>query len=135
VSQLRRQQDQLERASIDVLVVTFEEGESASRYVEETALPWPLLLDRDRELYAAYAMGRASRLDVWGPATWRAYAREIAAGARLRRSRSDLLQRGGDVLIDPDGVVVLHHVGNGPADRPPVERILAHARQRAPRDD
>jgi hypothetical protein len=42
------------------------------------------LIDRDRELYAAYAMGRASRLKVWGPATWRAYAKEIAAGARLQ---------------------------------------------------
>jgi hypothetical protein len=135
VSQLRRKLDELERASIDVLVVTFEEGEAASRYAEETALPWPLLIDRDRELYAAYAMGRASRLKVWGPATWRAYAKEIAAGARLQRSRSDLLQQGGDVLIDPDGIVVLHHVGEGPADRPPVERILAQARQRAPRVD
>ncbi|HSH13152.1 MAG TPA: SelL-related redox protein, partial [Desulfurivibrionaceae bacterium] len=33
-------------------------------------------------------------------------------------------QRGGDVLIDPNGMVRLHHIGKGPADRPRVEDIL-----------
>ena len=39
-------------------------------------------------------------------------------------TEGDIFQRGGDVLIDPTGIVALHHVGNGPADRPPVETIL-----------
>ena len=30
----------------------------------------------------------------------------------------------GTFLIDPDGIVQLHHVGEGPADRPGVEMIL-----------
>ena len=34
------------------------------------------------------------------------------------------MQRGGDVLIDPDGIVRMHRVGKGPADRPGVERFL-----------
>ena len=25
------------------------------------------------------------------------------------------MQRGGDVLIDPNGIVCMHHVGRGPA--------------------
>jgi len=31
------------------------------------------------------------------------------------------------VLIDPDGIVRLHHVGEGPADRPAVSDLLAAA--------
>lgn len=37
-------------------------------------------------------------------------------------------QRGGDVLIDPAGIVRVHHVGDGPADRPSVESLLAAIR-------
>ena len=38
--------------------------------------------------------------------------------------KADIMQRGGDVLIDPNGIVRMHHVGKGPADRPGVEMIL-----------
>jgi hypothetical protein len=29
----------------------------------------------------------------------------------------------GDVLIDPEGIVRVHHVGTGPADRPSVSSL------------
>ena len=45
-------------------------------------------------------------------------------GEKLRKSEGDVYQRGGDVLIDPNGMVSLHHVGVGPADRPAIETIL-----------
>ena len=34
-------------------------------------------------------------------------------------------QQGGNVLIDPGGIVRCHHIGRGPADRPSVRVILA----------
>ena len=69
-------------------------------------------------------MFSASFWDVWGAKTWWVYLKEIAKGQKLRKSTGDILQRGGDVLIDPTGIVRLHHVGRGPADRPAVETIL-----------
>ncbi len=36
----------------------------------------------------------------------------------------EVFQQGGDVLVDPQGIVRFHHIGTGPADRPPVQRIL-----------
>jgi hypothetical protein len=36
------------------------------------------------------------------------------------------------VLIDPAGIVQLHHIGQGPADRPPVSLILNLVRQQSP---
>jgi len=56
--------------------------------------------------------------------TWRVYLRELLKGQKLHAAEGDVMQRGGDVLIDPDGIVRLHHVGTGPADRPAVEAIL-----------
>lgn len=105
-------------------VVTFESAPSARRYVLETRLPWPLLIDESRVLYRSYGMFAASFWDVWGPSTWRVYLREVLRGQKLKKPTGDILQRGGDVLIDPAGIVRLHHVGRGPADRPAVAAIL-----------
>ena len=124
-----QQHTELEALGVQVAVVTFEANELARAYVGDTGLRWPLLVDERRELYHAYGMLRASFWDVWGPATWLAYLRALRRGQRLVRrhdeSDADVHQRGGDVLIDPAGVVRLHHVGEGPADRPAVSEIFA----------
>jgi hypothetical protein len=121
---LRRHEDEITGLGLRILVVTFEARERAEAYVHETALRWPLLIDRPRALYAAYGMGRGPRSAIWGPATWLAYARLVARGRRMKPSTGDVRQLGGDVLVDPMGRVALHHVGRGPADRPAVEALL-----------
>ena len=105
-------------------MVTFEAGILARSYVEDTSLPWPLLVDDTRETYRNYGMLSASYWDVWGPKTWWAYLKEIIKGKKLRKSEGDIFQRGGDVLIGPGGTVHLHHIGSGPADRPTVVTLL-----------
>jgi len=110
-------------------VVTFEGGALARAYARDTGLPWPVLVDADRALYRAFGMERGRLRDIYGPAALLAYARLLLRGRRPRRSEADLLQLGGDVLVDPEGIVRLHHVGRGPADRPPVEALLAVARR------
>lgn len=104
--------------------MTFENDFFARQYVAETALTWPLLIDADRAVYRGYGMLAASFWDIWGPATWRAYLKALLTGQTLKKSAGDIFQRGGDVLIDPAGIVRLHHVGSGPADRPAVAAIL-----------
>ncbi len=114
----------MQRRNTKVVVVTFEAGFLAQQYVTETQLSWPLLIDESQATYQSYGMLSASFWDIWGPKTWLVYARELFKGAKLQQSAGDIYQRGGDVLIDPDGMVRLHHVGDGPADRPAVELIL-----------
>ena len=122
---MREQQTELDRLNVAVAVVTFELGPVAERYVQDHKLDWPLLVDESRALYAAYGMHRGHWWDVFGPAAWWVYFKLLLRGRRLRRTSGDVTQLGGDVLIDPRGIVRLHHVGRGPADRPPVETILA----------
>jgi alkyl hydroperoxide reductase subunit AhpC len=122
---LREAEAQLAQRDVSVAVVTFENDFFARQYVAETGLDWPLLIDAQREVYRAYGMLAASWWDIWGPATWVAYLRELGKGHLPKKpSSDDFYQRGGDVLIDPDGVVRLHHVGAGPADRPAVTALL-----------
>lgn len=107
-----------------VVVITFESKTVAATYVRDTRLDWPLLIDQDRSLYRAYGMERGRWQDVFGLASWKAYAKLMAGGRRLHRPTGDTRQLGGDILIDPQGVVRLHHVGSGPADRPSVAQLL-----------
>jgi peroxiredoxin len=121
---LRDQEEEFSRRNVKIVVVAFESGFLARRYVEDTLLTWPILFDDTRETYRKYGMFSASYWDVFGPKTWGAYLKEIAKGKKLIKSEGDIFQRGGDVLIDPGGTVRLHHIGVGPADRPSAEALL-----------
>ena len=125
---MRDREEEFRRRIVRIVVVTFENDFLARRYVEDTSLTWPLLVDDTRETYKAYGMLSASFWDIWGPKTWWVYLKEILKGERLRTPEGDVYQRGGDVLIDPDGILSLHHIGVGPSDRPPVESILKRIR-------
>lgn len=121
---MREHEAELAKLSVKVVVVTFEAGFLARQYLEDSGLIWPLLIDENRELYRGYGMFSASFWDIWGVKTWLAYARSIMAGQKLHSSQGDIAQRGGEVLIDPGGMVRLHHVGKGPADRPSLAQLL-----------
>jgi len=114
-----------ESLNTKIAVVTFEATPFARHYVAQTGLAWPLLVDEARELYRAYGMLSGRIRDIWGPRTMWAYLKELARGKLPRARRADTLQLGGDVLIDPAGIVRLHHVGSGPGDRPSVSRLLS----------
>ena len=121
---MRDKEDELDRLNVKVVVVTFESDFLARRYVEDTALTWPILIDTTREMYKGYGMLTASHWDVWGFKTCWIYVKELLKGNKPKKSEGDIYQRGGDVIIDPEGIVRLHHIGEGPADRPSVEQIL-----------
>lgn len=128
---MQQQQRALQDLGIRVAVVTFETTPFVRAYLAETKVTWPVLIDHDRTLYRGYGMHRGRLRDIWGGRTWVAYMKELARGRLPRYSGADTRQLGGDVLIDPAGIVRLHHVGTGPADRPSVAAIL-EARQRQP---
>lgn len=121
---MREQESKLEALDVRVAVVTFDADFMARAYVEQTELAWPLLIDSERVLYHAYGMLRGRAWDLYGPPAIWAYFKLFAKGRWLRRPGSDVTQLGGDVLVDPEGIVRLHKVGSGPADRPSVESML-----------
>lgn len=121
---MRDYEEELKKQKVKILVVTFEAGILVQSYTMETSLRWPLIIDQERELYRSYGMLSASFWDIWRPGTWWAYMKAIFRGHKLIKSEADISQRGGDVLIDPDGVVRMHYVGRGPADRPGIHEIL-----------
>lgn len=121
---MREHEAEFSRLKVKVVIVTFENDFFARQYAAESGLSFPLLIDETREAYRHYHMLDASFFDLWNFKSLWAYQKELLKGQKLQRPTNDIHQRGGNVLIDPDGMVRLHHVGNGPADRPPVELLL-----------
>ena len=128
---MRQQTDEIDRLGIKVCVVTFEREYVVRAYIDETKTSWPILIDENRELYSAYGMERGRVSDILGLRSWWTYAKLMFRGRRLRRGEGDIYQLGGDVLVDPNGTVRLHHVGIGPADRPAVSTVLDVVRESA----
>jgi len=131
--QLRQRAGDLQTLNVEILVVTFEDAASARRYLGDTDLPWPLVLDEDRRLYRAYGMERGRWWQIYGPRTLFTYLRLLLGGRRLAAPGGDPDQLGGDILVDPDGRIRLQYVSDNPADRPPVEQIVSLIRSGAGR--
>lgn len=81
-------------------------------------MDFPYYVDEEKKLYKYYGLFKAGFWDLWGVRTWVTYVHLLLKGWKIVKSTSDIYQRGGDVLIDPHGVIRLHHIGRGPADRP-----------------
>jgi len=124
VAQLCHERPLIDELGLSVLVVTFEEPWLAKLYAEEVQLPWPLLLDPERDLYRRYGMERASLATVMGPSSWWGYSKLLLRGRKLKAPTGDVRQLGGDVLIDPGGMIRLHHVTQTPIDRPDPNAIF-----------
>lgn len=96
----------------------------ASTYAEDFDLPWSILLDSQQLLYRAYGMTRGSWWSIYGiPSIWK-YLKLIFSGTRPGKPGRDWRQLGGNILIDPDGIVRVHHISTSPHDRPTVDELL-----------
>lgn len=124
MSQLRQQKSLIEEKQLRVTVVTFDSGELARSYVQDTKLDWPLVLDTDQSLYRAYGLGRGNWWQLYGLPSIVKYLGLIVGGHRPGKPGKDWQQLGGDVLIDPDGNVRVHHISTSPHDRPSIESLM-----------
>lgn len=113
-----QREKELKKLNVKVLVITFEPLRSYANPVAEEAMNFPYYVDEQRQLYRHYGILNAGFWDLWGPRTWLTYLRLLLKGRKILKSQSDIQQRGGDVLIDPNGIVHYHYIGTGPADRP-----------------
>lgn len=114
-----------ELGDAEVALITFTRQRNLRGYRSRFRLPFPVLADESRATYRAYGLGRGPWWRVWGPATLRTYARLLRRGATLQRPNEDTSQLGGDFVVDGDGRIVYAYRSRGPADRPPVDELVA----------
>ena len=104
-----------------VLAIGFDDPE---RMLSGLDFPWPVLLDRDRAAYRSYGLGRAPPTQLLGLGWVPGYVRKLLRGDPLKRPGLDVLQLGGDFVIDRNGVVLLAHPSKHFEDREPVGALV-----------
>lgn len=124
MTQLRQRKGDLEQLNVRVKIVTFDSKALAEWSVSNTGLQWPILLDTERDLYRGYGLLTGSWWTLSRPSAIWKYLRLIFAGHGSLKKGKDIRQLGGDVLIDPQGVVRMHSICSTPFDRPRVNSIL-----------
>ena len=110
----------------DIIVITFTEPPNVERYSERQSLPFPVLIDSERDAYQTFGIGRGTVRRVWG---WRAARRYLEifrthGFQRLERATDDTLQLGGNFIVDPNGLLIYGYWGEGPDDRPEVQSLI-----------
>ena len=123
MAQLRRRQDELDAAGAAVAVVSFEQVARLRAYVRFHKLPYVSLVDETRGLYHAFGMDRGPWWRIYGPRVLWGYVKAYLRGGKVR-IRGDTFQRGGEVILDGDGVVRFVHAGRDSFDRPAVDDLL-----------
>ena len=134
IQSLRRRKDEIEAAGVREVLVFHSPAEE----LREHELPFPVIADPDKKLYAEFGVESSPRA-LLSPRAWlpiiRAVARSLVAIARGREKAPSSDPVGGrlglpaDFLIAPDGTVVASKYGTHAYDQWSVDEILAEARR------
>ena len=121
----------IEQLGAAVLVVSFMPPALVQAFLAELPQPFPVVSDPDRKAYQAFALRRAKWTDFLRPSVIAHYVKLMFRGWLPGRPAkgADLLQLGGDFVLDREGNVVLAHVSSDAADRPTNDVILEALRR------
>jgi hypothetical protein len=118
---------QIRAAGAEVIAISFAATKFVAHYVEKYPLPFPAVSDPEREAYRAFELARTHWLEFLRPAViWR-YLRLMFRGwmpGKIRKD-DDLLQLGGDFVLDAARQVVYAYRSAEPTDRPGMAELLA----------
>lgn len=123
--------DDLAAKGCSVLVVAQAKPEVLSLYLSRQTWHVPIVSDPDRIAYRAFGLKRTGWLTFFKPGVLWKYFRGMIRGHRVRKpyAGEDVLQLGGDFILDKRGRVVFAYPSANPTDRP----TLAAIRQALPR--
>jgi peroxiredoxin len=125
----------IRRLGAEVLVVTQAQPPSLAEFLREQPLPFPIVADPTRAAYRAFGLSRTSWRSILRPGSILRYLKLIFRGWRPRRKSKgeDVLQLGGDFILDAQGRLTHAHRSTEPTDRPGVEVLLGELTQAAQR--
>jgi hypothetical protein len=129
LSQLRGAHPEIESVGAGALVVGTGADFQARQLMNE-GLPFPALLDPDKNLYRALGIERIRWHRLLGPTSWKRYLGSVRR-ARQGRLTGDILQAPGIVIIDPGRTIRYLHRGTTLGDYPPLPQVLDALRSAA----
>jgi hypothetical protein len=123
---VRDHYEEIRRLGGEVLVISFAQPALLALYERDQALPFPIVADPSRTAYQAFDLERTSWREILrGRVVWR-YLRLMLRGWAPQRGNKgeDVLQLGGDFVLDEGRRLVYAYRSIDPTDRPPVAELL-----------
>lgn len=109
------------------MVVSFGLQDGAELWLQDTKVPFTMLLDSARKVYHAFGLYRSVQ-KVWGVVSMVYYGEAMLTGKPLPKPyenvHDDTQQMGGDFILDKTGVVRFLYPSQTNTDRPSVDRIV-----------
>jgi len=104
---IRRDQEMFREAGAHVVLIGHGNHEDALAFLQAKRVPFPLLLDRDREAYRAYGLTQGKVMQVLSPKTALPWLRaELSPETRQHGLKGgSFMQMPGTFVIDTGGVV------------------------------
>jgi hypothetical protein len=114
----------------EVLAISFTGPRQVAAFLERYPLTFPALSDPERTAYRAFALGRTSWGAMLGLRSVARYLGLIFRGWLPRRGEKgeDVLQLGGDFVLDARRRVVFAYRSRESTDRPPARRLVEAVR-------
>jgi hypothetical protein len=122
---LRQQYAEIQAKGAEVVAISFEPRDRLFQLTRLLQLPFPVLSDPERDVYAAYSLTQGSLLKIFSSKTVWTYLKHFAKGRRYQHAASDWKQLGGDFILGDDGTVLYEHRGQTPTDRPTVAGLIS----------
>ena len=118
--------DELAAAGSSILVVAQARPEVLSRYLSRSSWQVPIVSDPELVGYKAFGLERTGRLTFFRPRVLWGYFRGMFKGYGVKApyEGEDMLQLGGDFLLERSSRIVFAYPSADPADRPSVAAIL-----------
>lgn len=127
LSQLREAHPEIQRLGAGALAVATG-ADFQARQLMHQGLPFPALLDPDKNLYRALGISRIPWDQWFRLSTWRRYLRSVRR-ARQGRLTGDILQAPGIVIVDSHSIIRYLHRGTTLGDYPPLSEVLDALRE------
>lgn len=110
----------------EVLAINFAKPERIRAFVEQAKFPFPVLADPDMQGYRAFELGHVGVLSLLRPRVIWGFIKMIAQGVLPTKPTrgDDLLQLGGDFIIDSQNRLTFAHPTKDPADNPAMTTLL-----------
>ena len=118
--------DRFKEANCGVVVVSQGKPQILAHFEKKNALPFPTLGDPERVAYKAFGLERTWFFTFMKPWILWQYVVRIFTGTPVRMPylSEDVMQLGGDFLLDQTGKVLWSFKSKDPTRRPSVEEML-----------
>jgi peroxiredoxin len=128
---VQKHYEEFRQLGAELLVVTQAQPPIIALFLRDYPLPFPVVSDPERAGYKGFGLERTSWGRIMRPGIAFRFLRLLFRGWRPRRPRQgeDVLQLGGDFVLDGQGRLRYAYRSAEPTDRPSVAALLQAVRE------